>query len=96
MNATIVNVRLARHGMDGKEEKRRTIMIVLQMIQKICKEHDNFCSSCPFRSQHLTGKFSDCLFYSFPYDWNIDEISKAFDDSYIIKDFYLIHQLLQE
>ena len=67
------------------------------MIQKICKEHDNFCSSCPFRSQHLTGKFSDCLFYSFPYDWNIDEISKAFDDSYIIKDFYteFSHKLVE-
>lgn len=72
-------------------------MLTLQIIKKICNEHDNFCSNCPFRSQHLTGKFSDCMFYSFPYDWNIDEISKAFDDTHIIDKFYteLTHKLLK-
>ena len=62
-------------------------MIELEMIKKICSDHDDCCANCPFRSQHLTGKFSDCMFYSFPYNWDIEEISKAFDDTHIVDQF---------
>lgn len=62
-------------------------MIELALIQKICNEHDDCCNNCPFRSKTLTGKYSDCMFYSFPYNWNIEEITDAFDNTHIVEEF---------
>ena len=62
-------------------------MIEFEMIKKICKEHDNCCTDCPFRSKHLPNKFYDCMFYSFPYNWDLEEITKAFDDTHMMEQF---------
>lgn len=68
-------------------------MITLNMIKKICGEHD-LCNECPFYNNELNER---CLFAHDPCFWDMDKISKALDDSKMIDMFYesLNRKLLQ-